>query len=280
MIHSMRYIALFFLVILIGCSKPEEPILRLATTTSVNDTGLLDLLSTVLLKEKGNIELQWVSVGTGKALELGKNCDVDLVLTHMPTAEEKAIASGGLKERTPIMYNYFVLVGPSSLKEKVEGTSVSEVLQDVSKNQYPFISRGDASGTHQKEIELWQAINIPKEELTTPWYMETGQGMLQTLVVADEKEGFTLTDIATWAKFQDAYPNSRLVAYVDNDESLKNIYSTLFVDKERCPKVKDELAREFVSWLTSKSTQEFIGAYRLQYKNVFFPLYIEEMPKE
>lgn len=279
MMRYLHYFILFFLIVLTACSKQEDRVLHLATTTSVNDTGLLDVLSAKLLKEENGIDLQWVSVGTGKALELGKNCDVDLVLTHMPTAEEKAISSGGLQERTPIMYNYFVLVGPSSLQESIRGADVKELLQAIVNNKSPFLSRGDSSGTHQKELELWQSINVPKEELTSPWYMETGQGMLQTLVIANEKQGFTLTDIATWYKFQEAYPDSHLIAYTQKDESLKNIYSTLFVNKQRCPKVKDSLAHEFVAWLISQPVQEFIGNYKLQDKQLFFPLYVEDMPK-
>lgn len=279
MMRSIRYLILFLFVILLGCQPQETKTLRLATTTSVNDTGLLDILSIRLLNDK-DIILKWVSVGTGKALALGKSCDADVVLTHMPSAEEEAIASGGLKERTPIMYNYFVLVGPSSLKSEVSGASVAEILQIIYSKKYTFISRGDSSGTHQKELELWQSIGVPKEELTTPWYIETGQGMLQSLVIADEKQGFTLTDIATWNKFQDAYPNTQLIAYTANDESLKNVYSTLLVDKARCPKVEEEGAREFVSWLISQPIQELIGEYRLHNKEVFFPLYLEGMPKQ
>lgn len=279
MMRNIKVLVLLLLV-LVGCSQPKEKkVLRLATTTSVNDTGLLDMLSAKLLKEK-NIELQWVSVGTGKALTLGKNCDVDIVLTHAPKAEEEVMKTGRLQERTPLMKNYFILVGPSSYKDALVGKDAKVILKEISIQKYPFISRGDDSGTHKKELEIWSLSGIPKEKLLSPWYMETGQGMLQTLLVANEKEGFALTDIATWYKFKDAYPNTRLIPYTHQDEGLVNIYSTLFVNAKECDKVNDALAREFVAWLLSQPVQQYIAEYTLQNEPVFFPLYLDGLPKQ
>lgn len=276
----LRWFAIIlFIFVVIGCSSREENrILRLGTTTSVNDTELLDALSKKLKQEK-NIEIQWISVGTGKALLLGKNCDVDIVLTHAPEAEAEAIKEGYLQERIPIMENYFILVGPSSRQESLEGTNTEEILQEIAKKEYSFISRGDDSGTHKKERSLWQSIGVNKELLQSEWYMETGQGMLQSLIIAEEKEGFTITDIATWHKFKSSYPESRLVVYTNNDVALVNTYSTLFINKERCTKVQDELAREFSAWLLSQPIQEYIGSYMLHNQPVFFPLYKDGMPK-
>ena len=220
--------------------------LMMATTTSTQDTGLLEFLAPTFQKETG-IELKWVAVGTGKALEIAKNCDADVLLVHAPAAEKEFVKAGHGIDRRQVMYNDFVLIGPAS-----------------------FVSRGDQSGTHKAELKLWKqsGLNPDKEA----FYISAGQGMMATLNMAAEKSAYTLTDRGTWIKFnaQQGAKNP-LAIVVEGDKALFNQYSVITVNPKQCPKTKADLGKKFEDWWVAPSTQKRIAEFKLEGKQLFFP---------
>jgi tungstate transport system substrate-binding protein len=244
--------------------------LMMATTTSTDNTGLLDEMAPKFQEDTG-IELKWTAVGTGKALEMGKNCDVDVLLVHAPAAEKQYVADGYGKDRTEVMYNDFVIIGPSDDPAGVQGMSVVEAMKKIASEQATFASRGDNSGTNKKEISLWKeaGMAVPDKE---DWYVQTGQGMIATINVATEKGGYTMTDRGTFIKFADNHDgNPPLVVLVEGDPVLFNQYSVLAVDPANCPDARYELAGQFTEWITSDEAQEFIGDFKLLGKKLFIP---------
>ena len=212
-------------------------------------------------------------MGTGKALRLGANCDVDVLLVHAPEAEKRFMASGYGLERREVMYNDFVLVGPPQDPAHVRGLPVVAALKRIAQKKALFVSRGDDSGTHKRELSLWQRAGLnPKNFERQGWYWETGQGMLATLRVAAEKGGYTLTDRGTFIRFLASEgKRPRLVVLVSGGDELRNQYSVIVVNPSRCPNVREEYARIFVSWLTSPAVQREIGAFRVLGKRLFVP---------
>ena len=267
----MKKITLWMASVLMVCGMhlgAKE--LMMATTTSTEDTGLLDYLAPQLQKETG-INLKWVSTGTGKALKMGENCDVDVLLVHAPEAEEKFVKAGFGVNRNEVMYNDFVIVGPVSDPAKVSGMSTQEAFKTIKEKQANFLSRGDNSGTHQKELMMWGNVSKIVPEKDT-WYVQTGQGMLTTLNMASEKNGYTLTDRGTWIKYMDQKgANNTMKIIVENDKILFNQYSIITANKERCPKVQNQLAHDLTVWLVKDSTQNLIADFKLLNKPLFTP---------
>ncbi|MDR2696029.1 MAG: substrate-binding domain-containing protein [Deltaproteobacteria bacterium] len=266
--------ALRFLILLALLAFPSAVLaaeeLMMATTTSTQDSGLLDYLKPLLLKEAG-IDLKWVSTGTGKALEHGKNCDVDVLLVHAPAAELKMVEEGFAVDRRPIMYNDFVLVGPKSDPAGIRGKSVADALKVFSDKKIVFVSRGDKSGTHQTEQGLWSALKMPVPDKES-WYVQLGQGMMATINAAAEKNGYTLTDRGTWIKFEAVRKEKNpLAVLVEGDKILLNQYSIMIVNPARCPGVKAGLAKKFADWWVCAPTQNHIAAFKLEGKQLFFP---------
>ena len=244
--------------------------LMLATTTSTDNTGLLDQLGP-MFKEDTGIELKWTAVGTGKALELGRNCDVDVLLVHAPPAEKAYVQNGYGVDRQEVMYNDFVIIGPKADPAGIQGMSVDNALHTLAQKEAGFTSRGDDSGTNKKERALWTAadLDIPEGD---DWYIETGQGMLATIRIAAERDAYTLTDRGTYIKYAHSLDgNPPLDIVVEEDKSLFNQYSVLAVNPENCPHVKYDLASRFSEWITSPQVQEAIGNYKLLDKKLFTP---------
>lgn len=248
----------------------KNPVLRMATTTSTDNTGLLDILAPVFQKDTG-IELQWVAVGTGKALALGQNCDVDILMVHAPDAERKFVNDGFGVDRKEFMYNDFIIIGPKSDPARIAGKSVQEALTRIESSSAPFASRGDDSGTNKLEISLWKSsgFSIPDRE---SWYIQTGQGMIATIIIAEERDAYTLTDRGTYIKYEaNKSGNPPLTILVEGDTSLLNQYSVIAINPERCPSAQYELAIQFVDWITSDKTQQLIGDFKLLGKQLFTP---------
>lgn len=242
--------------------------LMMATTTSTDNTGLLDVLAPKF-KEDTGVELKWTSVGTGKALKMGENCDVDVLLVHAPDAEKKFVEAGFGVDRREVMYNDFVIVGPEADPAGVKGKSVAEALAAIAAVKAPFASRGDDSGTHKMEQELWTATGLilPDKEA---WYIQAGQGMMQTIALAEEREGYTLTDRGTYIKYEDNKKGSPpLLILVEGDKILFNQYSVIAVNPERCKDAKYELATRFSEWMASPEIQKLIGEFSLLGKPLF-----------
>jgi tungstate transport system substrate-binding protein len=266
-------ISLLVIACMIGfgsAALSAEKMLRMATTTSTDNTGLLDYLAPIFKTDTG-IELQWVAVGTGKALELGKNCDVDVLLVHAPAAEMKYVNEGYGIDRRQIMYNDFVFIGPKNDPAGVKGKSVADAMKTFAAKSALFASRGDNSGTHKKELQLWQhsAITVPDKE---SWYIQTGQGMLNTITIAAERDAYTMTDRGTFIKYEANWKgNPPLVILVEGDASLRNQYSVLAVNPKRCSNVKYDLAGQFGAWMALPKTQKTIGDFKLLGKGLFIP---------
>jgi tungstate transport system substrate-binding protein len=245
-------------------------VLKMATTTSTDNTGLLDYLAPVFKADTG-IELRWVSVGTGKALALGKNCDVDVLLVHAPAAEMKLVQDGSAIDRTELMYNDFVFIGPPSDPAGVKGASVRDAMGVIASKKAPFASRGDNSGTHKKELQLWKqaGLAVPDKE---PWYIQTGQGMLNTINIAAERDAYTMTDRGTYIKYESNWKGKApLVILVEGDASLRNQYSALAVNPKKCANVRYDLAKRFIAWMASDKAQKLIADFKLMGKQLFVP---------
>lgn len=244
--------------------------LMMATTTSTQDSGLLDYLVPMFEKDTG-ITLRYTAVGTGKALEHGKNCDVDVLLVHAPAAEKKYVAEGFGVDRRQVMYNDFVLVGPVADPAGAKGKTVAAALAAVSAKKAVFVSRGDESGTHKAEKEIWKGAGLPVPDKES-WYLAAGQGMMQTIVMAGERGGYTLTDRATWIKYLSKEKGKApLAIIVEGDAPLLNQYSVIMVNPEKCSAVKVKEARRFLDWWVSKKTQKAIAGFTLEGKQLFFP---------
>ncbi|MCF8026011.1 MAG: substrate-binding domain-containing protein [Desulfobacteraceae bacterium] len=244
--------------------------LMMATTTSTDNTGLLDELAPKFKADTG-ITLKWTAVGTGKALEIGRNCDVDILMVHAPAAEKEFVNNGHGVDRTQIMYNDFVIIGPAGDPAGIKGMSTDAAVRQIADKKALFVSRGDDSGTNKKELSLWKkaGVDLPAK---AKWYLETGQGMISTIRVAVERDGYTLTDRGTYIKYahnQGGSPELKIL--VEGDPVLFNQYSAIAINPDRCEDVKYDLAKQFISWITSAEIQNFIGNYKLLGKQLFTP---------
>ncbi len=244
--------------------------LMMATTTSTDNTGLLDYLAPKFEKDTG-ISLKWVATGTGKALKMGENCDVDILFVHAPASEKKFIETGYGVDRRQVMYNDFIIIGPKEDSTAVSGKEPSEALQIIKKNRVQFFSRGDNSGTNKKELSLWRDANIDTKEASS-WYIQTGQGMLRTINMAAEKGGYTMTDRGTWIKYMSQKGDlNTMKVVVEGDKSLFNQYSVISINQKKCSNVKPKLAKEFTNWLVSPEIQKVIADFRLLGQALFIP---------
>ena len=238
----------------------EGGTLMMATTTSTEDTGLLDYLQP-LFKEATGIDLQWTAVGTGEALKLGEEGQVDVVLVHAKASEEEFVANGFGVERFPVMYNDFVVVGPAEPLEKTD--DVAAFFKAVSDQQLPFASRGDDSGTDKKEKKIWEGLGI--DPTANPNYVESGQGMGATLSMANEKGAYCLTDRGTWLKqSKDSENEYTLEIICEGGDELLNQYGVIAVSPEKYPMVNNEAANAFIEWITSDEVQKLIGEYGVE----------------
>jgi tungstate transport system substrate-binding protein len=257
------------LAMLYGSTWAAEPsTVMMATTTSTDDTGLLDYLAPYFKTATG-YELRWTATGTGKALELGKNCDVDVLLVHAPKAEMTFVEEGNGINRTLVMYNDFVITGPAADPAGIKGKTVAEALAAIAAKKSPFVSRGDYSGTHKMEQALWTAskLTLPEKE---SWYVSTGQGMLVTINVAAEKNGYTLTDRGTYIKYaSDKAGKAPQVVLIEGGAPLLNQYSVIEVNPKRCEKVNNLLAHQFTVWITGPQGQKLINEFKLMDKPLF-----------
>jgi tungstate transport system substrate-binding protein len=246
-------------------SKPSRPELILATTTSTQDSGLLDVLIPVFEKDTGYV-VQTVAVGTGQALKMGEEGNADVLLVHAPASEKTFMEGGFGAERMLVMHNDFIIVGPASDPAGIKGgSSALEALKAIAAATAPFVSRGDDSGTHKAELALWKKAEITPEG---EWYIETGQGMGATLKVAGEKTAYTLTDRATYL----ANPEG-LEILVEGDAVLLNVYHVITVNPEKWPKVNVEGAKAFAEFMVKADTQKLIGEFGVDKygEPLFFP---------
>ena len=236
----------------------DEHELILATTTSTQDSGLLDVL-VPMFEQRSGYQVKTVSVGTGAALALGARGEADVVLVHAPASEKQWMAQGNGTKRVLVMHNDFILVGPSDDPAHVRGTpSALDALKQIAASGQPFVSRGDNSGTQQLELSLWQKDGIdPKGQ---PWYVESGSGMGQTLTIADQRRAYTISDRATWLAFSGKID---LPIAVERDPLLLNVYHVMPVNAAKFPGVpiNTAAAEAFAQFLVAPDTQQTIADF-------------------
>lgn len=276
---SVLFILVMSLMLIVsGCGQnaqqgaeqaPELKTLRLATTTSTEDSGLLDYILPEMEKDIG-YKVDVIAVGTGQAIQMGEAGDVDVILVHARAAEDKFVADGFGVDRRDVMYNDFLLIGPEEDPANIKGeTDVAAAFKKIADEKATFVSRGDSSGTHSKELSLWKAADIILEG-DQEWYVETGQGMGDTYRIADEMKGYTLIDRATFLANKDKY---ELVIIVEGDERMFNPYGVIPVNPEKFPHVDYEGATKFSEWLVSDKGQKMIGEFGVEEYGLplFFP---------
>lgn len=250
----------------LGAGFDRASTVRLATTTSTENSGLLDDLIPRFSAASG-YQVHVIAVGTGKALRMGRDGDVDVVLVHAPAAEQKFIDGGFGEQRLPVMFNDFVVVGPKADPAAVAGVdSASAAFARIAQSRSLFISRGDDSGTHKKERSIWSSAAIG--EPAGGWYREVGQGMGKVLQMADELGAYTLTDRGTWLAYRD---KSHLGVVYQGHEELFNPYSIIAVSAERYPDLNHAGARALIEWLRGPEGQQAIAAFRRSGEQLFKP---------
>ena len=244
---------------------PQNTNLLLISTTSTQDSGLLDVLLPAFT-EKTGYNVQLVAVGSGQALKIGAEGNADIILLHSPAAEKQFMADGFGIDRRLVMHNDFVLVGPSADPAGIRGKSPLEALDEIFASRATFVSRGDESGTHVKELALWKNAELdPADE---DWYLETGQGQGATLSIASEKSGYAITDRGTFLAYKS---NVDLEILVEGDPFLLNVYHVITVNPERWPNVNLEGAKAFADFVTSPQGQKIIGEFGMdKYRQQLF----------
>lgn len=244
----------------------DETRLILATTTSTDDSGLLDVILPDFEAEY-SVSVDVVAVGTGQALELGRNGDADVVLVHARAREDDFVDNGYGTERADVMFNDFVIIGPAEDPAGISGMEdASDALAQIAESEASFISRGDDSGTHTKELGIWEEAGITPEG---DWYVSAGQGMGSVLTMSNEQQAYTLTDRGTYIARQ--AEGLDLEIMVEGDSQLANPYGVIPVVPENRPLGESELPEQFVEWLTSVETQEMIADYQVEGQQLFFP---------
>ncbi|HPH97014.1 MAG TPA: substrate-binding domain-containing protein [Anaerolineaceae bacterium] len=247
--------------------KPANVELILATTTSTRDSGLLDVLLP-LFQEKTGYNVKMVAVGSGQALKMGEEGNADVLLVHSPAAEKTLMDNGFGKERLLVMHNDFIIVGPKDDPAKIKGSATAvEAFKKIADAKATFVSRADDSGTHKMELSLWKSAGI---EPAGDWYLQSGQGMGETLRITTEKAGYTLSDRATYLAQSSTL---QLEVLVEGDKALLNIYHVITVNPDKWPKVNDAGAKAFADFLVSPEIQKVIEAFgKDKYgQSLFFP---------
>jgi tungstate transport system substrate-binding protein len=271
----MRIVFTLLAVLVAGQPASSPGVLRLATTTSTADTGLLQAILPAFEKAC-SCRVDVIAVGTGQALELGRRGDADVVLVHSYREEVQFVADRHARERFDVMYNDFVIVGPTADPAKVGGLrSARDAFSAIASAQAPFASRGDKSGTHTAELALWSAAKVTP---SGAWYRSLGQGMGETLIVANEQRAYTMSDRGTWLSMRDRLPSLQVLvggrSIADNpDSGLRNRYGVMAVNPDTHPGVTFAAAAKFVEWLVSPATQRAIGEFGAKKygQSLFYP---------
>jgi len=249
-------------------ASAQQKFITVASTTSTEQSGLFKHLLPPFMQRTG-IEVRVVAVGTGQALDIGRRGDADVVFVHARALEEKFIAEGHGVRRFEVMYNDFVLAGPKSDPAKVQGAKdVLEAFRRIRAARAPFVSRGDRSGTHAAELDLWKSAGVDIAKEKGPWYRDTGQGMGPALNTAAGMNAYILVDRGTWLSFKNRV---ELVILVEGDQRLFNQYGIMLVNPQKHPSVKHDLGQAFIDWVISPEGQKAIADYRIGGERLFFP---------
>ncbi len=258
----MRFMITCCLLALSSIAHAEDKFITIASTTSTQNSGLYDYLLPLFTKETG-IDVRVIAVGTGQAIKIAKNGDADVLLVHHRPSEEAFVEDGFGIERRDVMYNDFVIVGP---KDKARFNSLENALTTfASTGSYTFVSRGDDSGTHKRERELWREFNVVPQG---KWYREIGAGMGAALNMSASVDAYTLSDRGTWLSFGN---KGNLGIIVQGDDILFNPYGIILINPEKHPHVKINMARQFSDWIVSDRTQSIIGDFTVNNMQLFCP---------
>ncbi len=260
MFRSPNLTLLMVACFVLGCASKSPPAreLTLATTTSTQDSGLLDVLLPDFQRESG-VKVKVIAVGSGQALELGRRGDADILLTHSPQAEKKFMEEGWGGIRQAVMHNDFVIVGPAEDRNNLKNAhTAAEAFKIIAEAELPFVSRGDESGTHQKEITIWKSAGV---DPNGAWYIRAGAGMAQTLRMAHEKKAFVLSDRATYLTLKNEL---ELVVQFEGDEQLLNHYSVMTINPEKHSHIHQDDAKRFVEFLMSPNARKTIGSFGVE----------------
>lgn len=258
-------VLVMFMLVIGGCgsstqpsqskAEPQNKDLILATTTSTQDSGLLDVLIPAFEKKTG-YKVKTVAVGSGQAIAMGEKGEADVLLTHAPDSEKKVVASGAVINRRMVMHNDFIVIGPANDPAKIGKQTAMQALTNIANTKNVFVSRGDKSGTHQLETKLWKQANLKP---AGNWYVEAGAGMGQTLAITNEKKGYTITDRATYLAQKKNIAELQIL--VEGDAKLLNIYHVMEVNPDKFAKVNKVGAKAFSDFLLSKEGQDMIAGF-------------------
>jgi len=253
---------------LVGSAAAQSRFITVASTTSTEQSGLFKHLLPIFEKKTG-IQVRVVALGTGQALDMGRRGDTDVVFVHARPLEEKFLAEGFGVKRHDVMYNDFVLIGPKTDQARVGGgKDVLEAFRKIRAARAPFVSRGDKSGTHFAELEIWTAAGIDIAKDKGPWYRDTGQGMGPALNTAAGMNAYILADRGTWLSFKN---RGELAVLVEGDKRLFNQYGIMLVNPRKHPSVKKDLGQAFIDWIVSPDGQNAIASYKIGGQQLFFP---------
>ncbi len=251
-----------------GHASAQEKSIVVASTTSTQDSGLFGHILP-MFKAKTGIDVKVVAQGTGQALDTARRGDADVVFVHAKPAEEKFLSEGFGVKRYPVMYNDFVLIGPKGDPAGIKGSKdIVAALGAIKAKGADFISRGDKSGTHQAELNLWKVAGIDIAKDKGPWYKEIGQGMGAALNTASASNAYVLADRGTWLSFKN---RGELEIAVEGDKRLFNQYGVMLVNPEKHPSVKKDLGQQFIDWLVSSEGQKAIADYKINGEQLFYP---------
>ncbi len=275
-----KIISIVFSAVLVLTALPalsQDKVILMSTTTSTEASGLLDHLLPEFFKDTG-ITVRVMAKGTGAALRDGMDGNADVVFVHDVAREEQFVADGYGTKRYYVMYNDFIIVGPDSDPAGIrDALNSAEAMRRIAEARAPFVSRGDDSGTHSREKELWEATGLALTGAKSPedgggWYFSIGQGMGEALIFAEEKEGYVLADRGTYLQYKFGRGQTfDLEVVYEGDDMLRNPYSVIPVNPEKHPHVRFDLADTFAQWLVSERGQQVIGSYRLHDQPLFFP---------
>jgi len=261
-------LALVAIALLAPVALAQEKSIVIASTTSTQDSGLFGHILP-LFKAKTGIDVRVIAVGTGQALDTARRGDADVVFVHAKSAEEKFLAEGFGVKRYPVMYNDFILIGPKNDPAGIKGMKdIVTALKTLKDKSATFISRGDKSGTHIAEINLWKLAGVDIAAEKGPWYKEIGQGMGAALNAAAASDAYVLSDRGTWLSFKN---KGDLIIAVEGDKRLFNQYGVMLVNPRKYPHVKKELGQQFIDWLISPEGQREIADYKINGEQLFYP---------
>ena len=264
------FLSAALVLLAMACSPlaAAQKFITLASTTSTEQSGLFRYLLPIFEKKTG-IQVRVVALGTGQALDVARRGDADVVFVHARSAEEKFVAEGHGVKRIPVMYNDFVVIGPRSDPARIGGgRDIVEAFKKIRAGSAPFVSRGDRSGTHIAELELWKAAGIDIAREKGPWYRDTGQGMGPALNTASSMGAYVLADRGTWLSFRN---RGDLTILVEGDKRLFNQYGVILVNPQKHPNVKRTEGQAFVDWLVSPEGQKAIADYKIGGEQLFYP---------